>query len=212
MWGAASVLCLQTRGSSGETLHSNLLFGDAHWMVPTFFTTRLILRELVESDAQSYERHFVDYRVIRMLAAGVPWPYPKGGVLRYIRSEVLPAQGVDRWTWAIALTDEPMDVIGAVDLFRQPSPANRGFWLGYDYWDRGYMTEALEPVTKYAFESLGFETRIFANAAGNARSARIKEKSGARLIGRVAGEYVDPSLTEREIFELTRADWQKAKA
>ena len=181
-------------------------------MIPTFYSSRLLLRELVESDAQSYERHFVDYRVIRTLADGVPWPYPKGGVLRYIQTEVAPFQGVDRWTWAIALKEEPVDVIGAVDLFKEPRPANRGFWLGYEYWGRGYMTEALEPVTEYAFESLGFEKLIFANAAGNIRSARIKEKSGARPIGIVPGRYVDPSLREREMYELTRADWQKAKA
>ena len=71
------------------------------------------------------------------------------------------------------------------------------------------MTEAVKPVTEYAFTELGFEKLIFGNAVDNRRSARIKEKSGARLVRREAATYVDPSLTEREIYELTKDEWLK---
>jgi [ribosomal protein S5]-alanine N-acetyltransferase len=46
--------------------------------LPVFTTERLILREVTEADAPSYEKNFVDYEVISQLAATVPWPYPEG--------------------------------------------------------------------------------------------------------------------------------------
>ena len=53
--------------------------------LPVFTTERLILREVTEADAPAYEKNFVDYEVINQLASVVPWPYPAGGVLDFIR-------------------------------------------------------------------------------------------------------------------------------
>ena len=174
---------------------------------PTFATARLVLRELSLSDAPAYERHFVDYEVIRNLSSAVPWPYPEGGVLEYIRDNVVPNQGLDRWVWAIALKESPSELIGAVDLWRKGRPEHRGFWLGRSFWGRGYMTEAVEPVMDYAFGPLGFEKLVLTNAVGNSRSGRVKEKTGARLIGRRSTSFVDPALTESEDWEITKEEW-----
>jgi uncharacterized protein DUF899 len=48
--------------------------------VPSFETTRLILKPLSLEDVPSYQTHFVDYEVIRHLSAVVPWPYIQGTV------------------------------------------------------------------------------------------------------------------------------------
>jgi [ribosomal protein S5]-alanine N-acetyltransferase len=53
--------------------------------LPVLSTERLILREVTEADVPAYERNFVDYEVISQLAAAVPWPYPEGGVLNFVR-------------------------------------------------------------------------------------------------------------------------------
>lgn len=175
--------------------------------VPILETKRLILRELVEGDIPAYEKHFIDYEVIRMLTSLVPWPYPENGVHEYLESTVFPNQGNDKWVWAISLKEIPNELIGAIDLWREGTPENRGFWLGRQFWGNGYMTEAALAVTDYAFEELGFETLIFTNAAGNTRSRRIKEKTGAKLVATFPAKFVDPSLKEREIYELKKADW-----
>ena len=73
------------------------------------------------------------------------------------------------------------------------------------------MTEAVAPVTAYAFNDLGFDKLVFTNAKGNTRSRRIKEKTGARLVSVAPAEFVDASLTEQEIWELRREDWQRAQ-
>ena len=98
--------------------------------VPTFQTRRLILRELVETDARAYQNHFVNYEVIRHLAASVPWPYPEDGVLKYIRNDILPHQGKDKWVWAITLSENPQELIGVIEFLRHPSPCTGAPQMG----------------------------------------------------------------------------------
>jgi [ribosomal protein S5]-alanine N-acetyltransferase len=98
--------------------------------IPTFDTERLILKPIELSDAESYERHFVDYEVISQLSALVPWPYPKGDVAEYLSDVILPKQGLTHWAWGIRLKEKPSEVIGCVDIWREGRPENRGFWLG----------------------------------------------------------------------------------
>jgi hypothetical protein len=42
-------------------------------------------------------------------------------------------------------------------------------------------------------------------------SRRIKEKTGAQLIGHREIKFVDPLFTESEIWELSRENWLKFK-
>lgn len=111
---------------------------------------------------------------------------------------ILPTQGIDRWMWGIFLKENPSEMIGSVDLWRKGIPENRGFWLGEPFWGKGYMTEAVAPITEYAFTQLGFEELIFSNALGNVKSRRIKEKAGAVLTGLRETSFVDPKLTQAE--------------
>lgn len=177
--------------------------------VSTLKTERLIRRPVTMNDVPSYSKHFVDYDVIRHLSSLVPWPYPAGGVAEYLSSVILPQQGKDRWAWGIFLASNSSELIGCIDLWRKGCPENRGFWLGKPFWGHGLMTEAAEAVTDHAFRDLGFDKLIFSNAAGNARSRRVKVKAGARLIGIRPAKFVDPSLTEAEDWELTKAEWEK---
>jgi ribosomal-protein-alanine N-acetyltransferase len=178
--------------------------------LPIFETKRLILRGVTEEDAPSYAEHFVDYEVIRHLGAQVPWPYPEDGALDFIKTQLLPEQGRDRWTWGLFLKESPDALIGAIELWREVKPENRGFWLGRRHWGQGLMTEAVKPVMDYAFDALGFDRLVFANAVGNDRSRRLKVKTGARFIRVEAAKFVDPAYTEHEIWELTAEEWRPA--
>ena len=176
--------------------------------IPSFETDRLVLRGVTLADVPAYERHFIDYEVISHLSSGVPWPYPKDGVRDFLSDVVLPQQGEDKWLWGLFLKDDPEELIGAVELWRKGRPEHRGFWLGRAHWGQGLMTEAVIPVMDYAFDELGFETLVFANAVGNTASRRIKEKTGARLLRVEPATFVNPAYTEHEVWELTKAEWR----
>jgi RimJ/RimL family protein N-acetyltransferase len=178
--------------------------------LPVLKTERLILRGVTLEDAPFIQSYFNDYEVVRELAARVPWPYPDNGAIDYLTNTVLPRQGNDHWVWGIFLKENPGELIGIVDLWRREAPENRGFWLARKHWGKGLMTEAVAPVTAYAFNILGFERLIFGNAVGNFRSRRIKEKAGASWVRSEPAKFISPHYTEREIWELTKLDWQNS--
>jgi RimJ/RimL family protein N-acetyltransferase len=91
-------------------------------LIPIFETARLILRGVTAADAPAYEKHFVDWVVISHLGQVVPWPYPPGGVRTYIETAILPKQGKDKWVWGIFRKQDPMEIIGVVDLWRPHAP------------------------------------------------------------------------------------------
>jgi RimJ/RimL family protein N-acetyltransferase len=106
---------------------------------------------------------------------------------------------MDQWVWGICLRSAPDELIGAIWLKRKGTPSNRGFWLGKNFWRRGIMTEAVKPVMDYAFDVLGFEKLVLANAVGNSASRRIKENTGPVFVRTEPGIYVNPSYTQREV-------------
>lgn len=177
--------------------------------IPTFTTTRLVLKEITDNDFASYEKHFIDYEVIRYLTATIPWPYPNGGFKDYFERTIKPHLGKDKWLWGIFLKSSPHELIGAIELRRKEEPDNRGFWLGRHFWGRGIMTEALVPITNYAFNALNFDKLTLTNATGNHSSHRIKEKTGARFLYNKPAEFVDPEFKEHEVWELTKKSWHE---
>ena len=200
--------CKKSNGSEGG-LPIEIL--DGKMEVPEFQTERLFMRGVKLEDSESYEKNFANYEVIQHLSHHVPWPYPKGSVKSFLEEMILPEQGIKRWLWVIFEKNNRDEVIGCVDLWRKGCPENRGFWLAKQHWGKGYMTEAVNPVIEYAFTQLGFEKLIFANAVGNDRSRRVKEKTGAKYIENRPAKFVNPEYKEHEIWELTKDNWEKFK-
>ena len=182
---------------------------------PVFQTPRLFLKFPEVSHLAAYSKNFVDYEVLGFLSSRVPWPYPEKGVWDYFETHIFPTQGKDRWLWALYMKEDPESPIGAVELGRLTTPEcpeNRGFWLARRFWGQGLMIEALKPITDYAFDVLGFESLTFSNAVGNFRSRRIKEKQGAQFLGIRPGTFVDPALTEQEVWRLDSQLWRRRQA
>lgn len=85
-----------------------------------------------------------------------------------------------------------------------------GFWLGYPYWERGYMTEAVQGTIRYCFSRLGLNRLWCSHYDGNNRSQRVQEKCGFRLHHRSI-QFRKSLSREVEVLTnvLDRADWEK---
>jgi [ribosomal protein S5]-alanine N-acetyltransferase len=179
-------------------------------VVPVLTTARLVLRPLELSDAPAVQALFPRWEIVQFLASHIPWPYPSDGALTFIRDHVLPAmeQGTE-WHWSIRPADLPAALIGVISLMDNPGD-NRGFWLDPAWQGRGLMTEAVEVVTEFWFESLGRAVLQEPKAAANLRSRRISERTKMRLIRRTERDYVSGRLPA-EIWEITRQEWQNAR-
>lgn len=172
----------------------------------------MILRGVTQADIPSYQKYFSDYEVINHLSASVPWPFPENSAQDFLDKFIFPYQGSTQWLWGIFEKQNPHKLIGAVHLWKEGRPENRGFWLGKPFWGKGYMTEAVKPVMDFAFNELGFEKLVFANAVGNTKSRRVKEKTGAKLIDVKPAKFVNPKYTEHEIWELNKSEWSAQRS
>ncbi len=175
---------------------------------PTLATARLILRPLDIADAAMVQALFPRWEVVRYLAKRVPWPYPADGALTYIRDVALPAmqKGVE-WHWSIRRKDAPGRLVGVINLMDEPGN-NRGFWLDPAWQGQGLMSEAVEAVTEFWFETLGRPLLQAPKATANVRSRRISERSGMRLTGTVERDFVSGRLPA-ETWETTREEWRR---
>lgn len=180
-------------------------------MTDVLETSRLILRPLVLEDAARVQEIFPQWEIVKHLTAAVPWPFPDDGVRTYYRDVALPAiaRG-DEWHWTLRLKTEPDVVIGSIALLRKENH-NRGFWMGVPWQGLGLMTEAVEAVTEYWFDVLGFSVLRSPKAVTNAGSRRISEKTGMRLVATEMHDYVCGRMPS-EIWEVTAEEWRTRRA
>ena len=176
---------------------------------PRIETRRLILRPLALSDAAAIQRHFNNWNVIKTLATVVPWPYPDDGAESFIKRELDKiAAGEESYQWVLVLRTGDGEAIGNIN-FRPRADGrkgNRGFWLAEPYWNQGLMTEAIAAVNDFAFLTLGLDHFHVCNAQSNVASRRVKQKTGAELVGFVELPHHNGE-SRAEKWKVTRETW-----
>ena len=178
-------------------------------MVPTLETTRLVMRPVQMSDAPRYQSLFAVYEVIEFLDGNViPWPYPENGVVEFLNFIQPKVDTGETILWAL-VPKGTHEMIGILHLNPHSSSDNRGFWLGKDYWGRGYMTEAVAASQDFCFDVLRMPRLLLSNAEPDKGSARLKEKSGATFLGLGEEHYFAGGGTYRSMkWELTAEAWR----
>lgn len=155
-------------------------------MATTLETPRLVLRPLALSDAPAIQKYFNNWNIIQNLSTVVPWPYPDNGAETFIASQLPHMEAGEIHLWALALKDASGEAIGIIEYrMKTNAKGNRGFWLAEPYWGQGLMTEAVNAVNTFVFQTLGVESFVVCNAESNAASRRIKQKTGAQFLGHV---------------------------
>jgi RimJ/RimL family protein N-acetyltransferase len=176
-------------------------------MVPRLETPRLELRPLELADAEQTQVLFPKWEIVRFLASRVPWPYPDDGALTYYRDHALPAiERGEEWHWSLRLRSTPAQLIGCISLLKTENE-NRGFWIGLPWQRQGLMSEAVDVVTGYWFDELGFPVLRAPKAIANTASRRISEKSGMRVVAVEERDYVGGRFPT-EIWEITADEWR----
>jgi len=177
---------------------------------PALETPRLLLRPVALADIPAIQELFPHWEIVRYLAAVVPWPYPADAALTYYRDQAFPAMARgDEWHWSLRLKSAPATLIGCITL-RKGEKKNRGFWLGLPWHGQGLMTEAVEAVTAYWFDVLGFPVLRAPKAVANTASRRISEKHGMRVVALEQGRFVAGPLPA-EVWEITAEEWRSRR-
>lgn len=97
------------------------------------------------------------------------------------------------------------ELIGFLSLFkidRKNKSSEVGIYLGYEFINQGYGTDALLTLMKYYFEKLGWDKLLLDVAALNKRAIRSYEKCGFRQV-RTKFKVNDPR-TKIDVFSNDR--------
>jgi [ribosomal protein S5]-alanine N-acetyltransferase len=138
-------------------------------------TDRLLLRPFRRSDSTEFTRLAGDWAVACM-TSDIPHPLTEGQARAWLKP------GRNEVRFAIEVDGA---LIGGAGYYqRRSGTAELGFWLGREWWGRGYATEATRAVLKHGFEKgrlPGFTSSHFVD---NDASAGVLRKLGFEPNGR----------------------------
>jgi RimJ/RimL family protein N-acetyltransferase len=163
-------------------------------------TGKLIrLRAIEMDDLDRYLAWINDGEVVRYLATAAPHPVSRAQEEEWIRTAVTHTRPPEI-TYAIETIDGDRH-IGSVSLHRVGGPARHselGIMVGdKTYWNRGYGTDAILTMLRYAFEDLNLNRVWLQVHDDNARAIACYRKCGFMEEGRLRqdrfrnGEYAD---------------------
>ncbi len=173
-------------------------------------TERLLLREFTSGDWPSVLAYQRDPRYRRFTA----WTERTEADLQaFIQRFVDWQREEPRCKVQLAITIAASgELIGNVGL-RRPAAgaqvAEMGFELSSMHWGLGYATEAASALLRFGFEELALH-RISAHCiAENTASARVLEKLGMSLEGRLReSEYLKERWWDVLLYGILAAEWQ----
>lgn len=178
--------------------------------LPTIETGRLRLRWLTPADAPSLLSIFGDPAVCRYLLRPPLTDLSAADALQ----EEIARYFADRTLFQWGVADRESDLVVGTCTLAWPSAEHRraelGFVLAPEMWGRGYMTEALPALIRFAFEDLALH-RLEADAdPRNQRSIKLLEQLGFQREGHQRERYnVNGELQDAVLFGLLRPDWAR---
>lgn len=169
-------------------------------------TERLLLRRPTLVDVKAIARLANDRR-IAINTRRLPHPYTQDHAVEFVRSL---ADEIRNTVFLIEHDGMPIGMVG-VD-WRHPDAPELGYWLGVEYWGRGFATEAARAVIDFTFEEFAIENLFSGARVTNPSSRNILEKCGFQWNGVELHRFEAlGSSTPVDCFKLSRGVWASLK-
>ena len=174
---------------------------------PTIETERLLLRPVVDADADALWELHSDAKVLRYWDAP-PWR-ERSRAVRFIATT---RQLAEEGTGARVAIERDGVFLGWCAVVRW-NPTFRSAGLGYCLneaaWGKGYATEAARALLGWAYATLDLN-RVQAEVdTRNVASARVLEKLGFRREGTLREDcVVNGVVSDSWVYGLLRREWQ----
>ncbi len=180
-------------------------------------TKRLILRELQDKDLKDLVKQANNLNVSQYTEL-IPHPYIiKDGKL-FINNCIRNVKKRPQNHYPFAICDKSNDkfmgMIGYTHFDSFGKSAELGYWIGENYWRKGYMSEAVEKMIDFAFANLKL-IRINAHTMNeNIASSNLLENFGFVNEG-ISKKGVRTKSTKKwhdtRHYGLLKDDWMKRK-
>lgn len=175
-------------------------------------TPDLVLRSPTLDDVPEITVLANNRRVSSMLES-LPYPYYDKHAEEFILQVSNPDAGECVFAITHAISGRLMGMCGLHLVKRRFDMAHMGYWLGEDYWGRGYATQAARALVDLFFKAGIEDVLLMSVLASNTASRRVIEKCGGRFWKR---ESNYSSFFEKEMdvdhFRITRENWMGAVA
>src|SRR5436190_7614682 len=148
--------------------------------LPVIRSSRLTLRAPRPADAPRISTLCDDVDIPRMTTR-MPWPYGLAEAQAFIA--LVASQDPSRDN--TFLIDHDGEVIGCVGLFMRDRHPEIGYWIGRDYWGRGFATEAARATLKWARDDWRKKVVVAGHFADNPASGLVLNKLGFLYTGEV---------------------------
>lgn len=178
---------------------------------PVIETQRLILRKIEMNDAnRMFDYIFSDHRVMDNLIKG---PHKSNFETINRLTEIINQYVSDKFCyWGIEVKASG-ELIGTIDLFNINEDTENcevGYNIGFNWWSKGYGTEALHAVVEFAFRIMDIHKISATHNIDNPASGKIMLKVGMKREGiirhmiRKNNQYKDCGIygiLQQEYFE-----------
>lgn len=187
------------------------LAADQGWHGAPLDTARLRLRRLRPDDAAEVARLLDDWEVART-TSNIPYPYE-----RTVADDFIAKVGVEvaEGRALVFAIEERLSgrLAGCVGASINAHSAEIGYWIGREFWGKGYATEAVRRCLRMLFQNYALGTVWGAVLPENPASRRVMEKAGMILDGvRRMDMPARNRCTELEVFTVSREQWLEQRA
>jgi RimJ/RimL family protein N-acetyltransferase len=167
---------------------------------PVLETDRLILRPFEDIDAPCLAKLAGD-KAVSDTTLRIPYPYNEVMALAWIRTHQSVRESGLAIFYAIDLK-ESGELIGSIgiDIYHKHRRATIGYWIGREYWNMGYATEAASMLLEYVFNGMNFHKVDSHHFVRNQASGRVLEKLGMKREG-LLREHILKSGSWEDIIE-----------
>ena len=177
---------------------------------PTLLTERLVLRELLPSDAPDVFVFRSDAEVQKYNSAPMVDVTEAAGLIDYLRNAYAEGRGIQ---WGLTRREENkvLGLFGFNYWDRYHNRADVGYDLARAHWGNGYAREALTAIVRWGFEHLHLHRIEAETIADNHESVRLLESLNFQHEG-VRREYSweeDGTYHGSSIFGLLRQEFMK---
>lgn len=177
---------------------------------PILYSQRLRLRPFSLEDAPRVTE-LLQTPEISDNTLNFPYPYEHHMAVTWIEGLRINFESGLGFNSAIDLRDTGV-LIGTIGLHisSRHSHAGIGYWLGRDYWNGGYMTEAASTLFEYAFEVLGLHRIYCDHFVRNPASGRVMQKLGMTYEGTLRQHYrKGDGYEDVATYGILRDEWLK---
>ncbi|MDD2907588.1 MAG: GNAT family protein [Candidatus Gracilibacteria bacterium] len=130
---------------------------------------------------------------------------------KHIEQKILDCKKGLSWDCIIRLKEDNR-IIGKVGIIKYEEDINSielGYWIGKEFWGKGYIPECVEKFKNIGFNDLLVNRIVIIATKENLKSRKVAEKCGFKLDGIIRGNgFIKGKIVDKAIYTFLKEDFE----